>query len=271
MGEYNDRPLDRVEELLERVARFIIGRKQPPRGVAVHPFDARYGTDTSGWINRRRLRCGHPNGAFISAYFGTPPSRFVNAVERWRATPGSASAELCRFIDLGCGKGRVLLLASRMPFREAVGVELNPRLADIASANLSRWREQHEITMPASVRCADAVSSIQSLLDGPTLLYLYHPFDAPVLRALLEAVLVQEATLTGPVDLLYLFPAPDVSATFSDFPQFQHLWMEEIPASPEDQGDGISTVTDLVSLYRLMPAALRSPAAGAPAAEGTSA
>jgi hypothetical protein len=117
MGEYNDRPLDRVQEQLERLARFLIGRAQPPKPVAVHPFDARYGTDTSGWVNRRRLRDGHPNSVFISAYFGTPPSRFANAIERWRATPDSPAPERCRFVDLGCGKGRVLLLASRMPFR----------------------------------------------------------------------------------------------------------------------------------------------------------
>jgi SAM-dependent methyltransferase len=253
MGEFNDRPLDRVEEQLERVARFLIGRAQPPKPVSTHPFDARYGTDTSGWVNRRRLRGGHPNSAFVSAYFGTPPSRFTNAIERWRDTPDSPSPERCRFVDLGCGKGRVLLLASRMPFLEAVGIELNPRLAGIASANLSRWREQQEITTPASVRCADAVSSVKTLLDGPTLLYLFHPFEAPVLRELLKAVVAQQATLTAPVDLLYLFPVPDVGATFTDFPQFQHIWQKEIPASPEDQGDGVSAATDLCSLYRLMP------------------
>jgi len=101
------------------------------------------------------------------------------------------------------------------------------------------------------------------------LLYLYHPFEAPVLRDLLKAVVAQQATLTATVDLLYLFAVPDVEATFSDFPQFQRIWHEEIPASPEDQGDGISTTTDLCSLYRLMPTAVRSAAAGAPAGDGT--
>jgi hypothetical protein len=261
MGEFNDRPLDRVEELLERLARALIGRAQPPKPVARHPFDVRYGTDTSGWVHRRRLRCGHPNDSFISAYFGTPPSRFVNAIERWRATPDTPSPGLYRFADLGCGKGRVLLLASRMPFREAVGVELNPRLADIASANLSRWREQQEITTPTTVLCADAVSSVPKLLDGPTLLYLYHPYELSVLRELLTAVVARQAALTGPVDLLYLYPA--VGTTFDDFPQIRRIWHDVIPASAEDLADGVSTATDLCSLYRLMPAAVRPAAADA--------
>jgi hypothetical protein len=86
------------------------------------------------------------------------------------------------------------------------------------------------------------------------LLYLFHPFEAPVLRELLMAVVAQQATLTAPVDLLYLFAVPEVGTTFVDFPQFQHIWHEDIPASPEDQADGVSAATDLCSLYRLMPA-----------------
>jgi hypothetical protein len=63
-----------------------------------------------------------------------------------------------------------------------------------------------------------------------------------------------------PVDLLY--PHPDVGATFTDFPQIQRIWHEEIPGSPEDLGDGVSAATDPCSLYRLMPTAVRSAAAG---------
>jgi hypothetical protein len=76
---------------------------------------------------------------------------------------------------------------------------------------------------------------------------------------LLKAVLAQQTTLTAPVDLLYLFPVLDVGATFTDFPQFRHIWQEAIPASAEDQGDGVSAATDLCSLYRLMPTAVLRP------------
>jgi hypothetical protein len=80
-------------------------------------------------------------------------------------------------------------------------------------------------------------------------------------------VVARQATLTAPVDLLY--PHPDVGATFTDFPQIQRIWHEEIPGSPEDLGDGVSAATDPCSLYRLMPTAVRSAAAGAPAGDGT--
>ena len=32
------------------------------------------------------------------------------------------------FLDLGCGKGRAVLMASELPFREVLGVDLSPEL-----------------------------------------------------------------------------------------------------------------------------------------------
>lgn len=123
-------------DLLKKVARRLLGRPQPAAAIAVHPFDLEHGTDTSGLIERQHLHTGHANDAENTAYFGVPPSRFINAVEQWRATPGTLPVEQYRFIDLGCGKGRAVLLASRMTFRDVVGVELHPELAAVAQVNL---------------------------------------------------------------------------------------------------------------------------------------
>src|SRR5262245_26630835 len=46
------------------------------------------------------------------------------------------------FADFGCGKGRVLYLASRYPFRRIVGIDLSPRMAADARRNL---REQPRV------------------------------------------------------------------------------------------------------------------------------
>ena len=42
------------------------------------------------------------------------------------------------FLDLGCGKGRVLVDAVQLPFARVVGVELVPELVEQARANLAR-------------------------------------------------------------------------------------------------------------------------------------
>jgi SAM-dependent methyltransferase len=237
--------------LLKRTARRILRKPQPAVAIARHPFDERYGVDTSGLIERQQLRTGHTHDPHTTAYFGVPPSRFTSVIEAWSATPGTASIQTTRFIDIGCGKGRAVLLAASMPFRDAVGIELHPGLAETAQANLDRWRQLGRVATDTTIQCGDAPATLLPLLSGPVLLYLYNPFRAPVLHALLGTIVAQGQRLTAPVDILYLYPEHD--DVFEHFPQFQRLWQKQIPLSPEDANDGLSSPVDPCTLYRLQP------------------
>src|SRR5204863_4068199 len=60
------------------------------------------------------------------------------------------------FVDYGCGKGRVLLLAAQHPFQEVIGVEFAPELHKIAEANLEAARARVTATIPARAVLCDA-------------------------------------------------------------------------------------------------------------------
>jgi len=74
------------------------------------------------------------------------------------------------FIDIGSGKGRVLLLAADFPFRRIVGVELLPELHAVALDNLQRLSDK---SSSIAAVCADA-TSFEFPLD-PLVIYLFHP------------------------------------------------------------------------------------------------
>lgn len=240
----------RILEPLKAPLRKLLGRPQPPKVKAKHDFDVRYGVDTSGLVDGRDLHSGHQNDRFITAYFGVPPSRLANAFELWQRTSERSTSEY-RFIDVGCGKGRAVLLASQFGFRDVFGIELQPKLAEIASENVQRWQEQKSVPMNLSILCGDGPSLLPKLLAGPVLIYLYNPFHAPVLRALLEGIINQSETISGPVDVLYLYP--EYEEVFSEFPLFQNICREEISISDEDRDDGLSGPLDPCSLYRFEP------------------
>jgi hypothetical protein len=247
------RALFHVKRLLRRLVY-----KQAAKNGVKHPFDVSNCVETSGLLETAQLVSGHPNDVFNTAYFGVPPSRFRNAIERWQATPEAPHMQLCQLIDIGCGKGRAVLLGSAMPFREVIGVELHPELARIANANLDRWSTRADAVSPASIVCADAPSVIGSLLNGATLLYVYNPFRPPVLRQMLRAIVAQRCILSAPVDILYL--CPEHEDVFREFPEFQRVWHEQISLAPEDMVDGLSSALDPCSLYRLRLSEARTPA-----------
>ena len=230
---------------LRALARRILRR---PRAVSTHPFDTAHSVDTSGLIEGRLLATGHPHDAFNTAYFAVPPSRFRAAITQWRNTPATAASSEYIFADMGCGKGRALLLARGMGFREVIGIELNPDLARIAEVNLQKVQDRDGPGTRTRVIAGDAAASVAEMPPGRLLLYGYNPFRAPVLRTLLAALLVRQTTETSPVDFLYLYPEHE--NVFSEFPAFTRLWHRDIPIAHDEAPDGISSATDPCSLYR---------------------
>jgi SAM-dependent methyltransferase len=87
----------------------------------------------------------------------------------------------CRLplIDLGCGKGRVLIIAHRLGFRPVTGVEFSSDLVDIARRNLQIC------AIPGQVLCQDAAD-----VDFPNdcVIFMYNPFDAEVMTQVAKRV-----------------------------------------------------------------------------------
>jgi SAM-dependent methyltransferase len=106
----------------------------------MHPFDRKYGTDTGGYLGPEELVNGRANDALNHGYSAIAPSVFHEACRRWRETLPDVSGriEAYNFVDVGAGKGRALLLASELPFRKIIGVELSAELSSMAQNNVSR-------------------------------------------------------------------------------------------------------------------------------------
>ena len=171
-------------------------------GFTRHPFDEEFGVRTSGLVAGRHLKSGHRHDRHATAYYGVAPSVFRALVKRWQRIRPAAAMEEFSFIDLGAGMGRAVLLAAELPFRQVLGVELNPTLARIAQRNLTVWRASGRARAPMRVVCGDAVEV--PLPAGPCLAFLFNPFAAPVMRRLLTAWSKVLAGRPAPLDILYV-------------------------------------------------------------------
>lgn len=68
------------------------------------------------------------------AYDTTAYSSIFRILERLELGPDDV------LVDVGCGKGRVLCCAARLPVRKVLGVDLDRRLCQAARANVERLR-----------------------------------------------------------------------------------------------------------------------------------
>lgn len=204
--------------------------------VPIHPFDEIHNTDTSGLVPSGHLATGHPNDEHITAYYGVAPSILRTLLQRWRDTIPPHPIHSYTFVDIGAGKGRAMLIASELMFKEVIGIELNPAMAATAQLNLDLWKQAH--TEDAT---APPLAPIHLLLEDaldydfpgtPTLAFLFHPFEAPVLKALLRRIETQFASRTGTFDLLYV--NAECADLLDHHPAFTRLFLGAVAMSPED-------------------------------------
>jgi hypothetical protein len=105
------------------------------------------------------------------------------------------------FIDFGCGKGRVLLVASEFPFRRIVGLEFAPSLAETATRNLRNYRGRGQKCSAIEVVTVDATE--YALTPEPQVLYFYSPFSRSVLDRIVQNI--EDSLRRSPRELLVLF------------------------------------------------------------------
>lgn len=121
------------------------------------------------------------------------------------------------FIDLGCGKGRALVLAAMHGFREIVGVEFAPQLCELARLNVDAYQKRSDRAAYFTIHCADAADI--DFPDEPSVVYLFNPFGEPIVSAVIER-LVRSLT-ASPRDLFVIYQNPQWRRT--TFDRCRHL------------------------------------------------
>jgi SAM-dependent methyltransferase len=146
------------------------------------------------------------------------------------------------FLDIGAGKGRALLAASLHPFREAVGIELNPTMAAIARANIRIFQDSPNASPLAPLTLLEADALEAPLPSTPTLGFMFHPFEAPVLRRFLARVEQHYQDRPGSFDLLYV--NAEHAAVLDRNPAFIRLFNGMVPMSPDDHRADLAEIAE---------------------------
>jgi SAM-dependent methyltransferase len=226
---------------------------------AIHPFDTLHGTDTSGLIPGKIIAQGtSAKVEELTAYYGVAPSILHGLLDLWLQRTHPQPIQNTVFLDVGAGKGRALLLASQYPFLRVEGVELNPSLARIAGTNISLWANDLQANALAPITLHHADATTHPLPTEPTLAFLFHPFELPILRRFLRLVERSISLNPKPFDLLYA--NAEHGSLLDRHPAFTRLWMGPVPMTPADhladlaaiaqQKEYGSTGDELCAIYR---------------------
>lgn len=148
--------------------------------LADYSFDWTHGTETTRWVKVDEFKTPSDNKAH-AVHYQASKARMVRTLLKQLELPTDGA-----FVDLGCGKGRVLLLASRHGFKRVVGVDFCTSLCLQARRNAALFRQRYPDSAPIEVIESDAAH--YAYRGDEIIFYLYNPFNEIVLSRALERI-----------------------------------------------------------------------------------
>src|SRR5262245_34945938 len=129
-------------------------------------FELTLGIDTRGVV-------GPPNEESVH-YTPLPYPMIVRMLKLLELKPNDV------FVDIGCGKGRVVCCVCRFPIKRVVALELNPDLLNQTLENIQRMRGRKALIEPVQRTAEDYE------YPDATVVYLYNPFNARVTASVMD-------------------------------------------------------------------------------------
>jgi SAM-dependent methyltransferase len=208
-----------------------------------HPFDVAHGLDTSGYV--AAAECAPHDAAMasqITCYGGSQPSIVRAGLAKL------PDREHYAFVDIGCGKGRSLAVASELSFRRVVGIEIASELAAVARKNAAVLAARFPDRASIEIQIGDATNPAA---PAPCVVYfMYHAFGAALMTRLVESLERQLEDRLQHVFFVYYNP---VHAELIDrSPRFARWSAEVLPYAADELGYG-PDVRDTVVVWQSVP------------------
>jgi SAM-dependent methyltransferase len=168
-----------------------------------HRFDRKYHTETTAALAPARFAVAEELRRHAVEYVASPAGSFVRFLREQELDFTNYT-----FVDLGCGKGRTLLLAAlRFPFQRVVGVEFEPRIYEICKQNIDIFLRSAKVHCVPEVVCMSAGAF--AFPPGDLLLYLFNPFDEHVMSEVAANLRAALASGQRHVRVVYSHPNAD--------------------------------------------------------------
>jgi SAM-dependent methyltransferase len=185
--------------------------------------------------------------AEISPYGGSQPTIVRECLALLPDHPRYA------FVDLGCGKGRPLVVASEFPFCRVIGIEIAPGLGAVARANAAVIASRYPDRTPIEVEVGDATAVAPPCEN--VVYFMYHPFGRSLVSALVANL---ESQLQGGLRQAFVvYYNPVHGEVFDKSVRFSRWHADTVSYAPSELGYG-PDLEDTFVIWQTVPEKYRA-------------
>lgn len=164
---------------------------------ALH-FDWKYKVDTSTWSPREDFLKANN----VSDDHGHYQPNCVYIIKRVLKKLNTSNNQC--FVDLGSGKGRVLLVAAQHGFERVRGVEFSQHLCEVALKNIEIFKTKVRLLAPTEVLECDARDYVFS--ENDYVIFMYNPFNGSIFETVMTNLKASIERYPRTVTLIYMNP-----------------------------------------------------------------
>ncbi|MGA1237641.1 MAG: methyltransferase domain-containing protein [Limisphaerales bacterium] len=161
-------------------------------------WDWRHGTETLTRIPPDQLQTDSDNKQWAQYYGATKAGPLMKLFRRLGLGKDNT------FVDLGCGKGRVVMLAAQHGFKRVVGVDFSSELCGVAERNIAEFRKRRAVDADIRILHSDVVE--YAVGSNDSVFFLYDPFSKEVLSKVLENIRL--SLIAEPRNLCLIYNSP---------------------------------------------------------------
>jgi SAM-dependent methyltransferase len=184
--------------------------------------DRLLGIDTAPVVAHEQLGFGPDRGCHYEA----SPWRTLSSI-----LPRQSVSQSDVFIDLGCGKGRIVLVAARYPFRRVIGVELSSEVASVARRNVLKVRG-HLACRKVDIVVADL--GVYRIPDDVTVAFCFNPVTGELFSQLLTSL--NDSLARNPRELRLIYHNPTMQSLLLEA-GWRELRRIQIQTNPDFRND----------------------------------
>jgi hypothetical protein len=182
-------------------------------------FDIRYGTDTGGVVPVSEYDVVGGNVGHGTGYQASRPRETRKVLKSLELPARSV------LVDIGSGKGRVLMEAMRLGFQRIVGVEFIPELCEVAERNVERFRGKGRIGTPVEIRAIDCLD--YEWRGDENVVYMNNPFDGDLMVALMAKI--EGSISANPLKVWLVYMHPLFHSTIVGTGKFEEIARYDFP------------------------------------------
>ena len=158
-------------------------------------FEKIYRLDTAEIVRPEEMDISDESRRHSKRYQPTRVRHFRQLMEMLELPTGSV------FVDLGSGKGRVLLLASEYRFDRVVGVEISRQLCGVARSNVSLYESRSKRHPNIVIIETDVLE--YDISDDENIFFLFKPFDSVIMGRVIEKIKASQSKTPRDIWLIF--------------------------------------------------------------------